>query len=238
MWPTILALRPPLIRQPIKLPTMSMLTFVPPTLRRRTGYGLPKPTQYKMSATAEMPYFVRPSFNLEPAVKRAAYVELRAAAQATLAGETDRVVKQATLACLIKTYLPYAYWAGFYDVKGDRLRVGPYQGTLGCLEIAFGRGVCGRVAVSGKTVIEVDVHALAEGTAHIACDPNSRSEIVVPCFAEANLKADAAAGSTSLSAKPARGLFAVLDIDSSEPGSFDEIDRVELEALLAETFGE
>ena len=179
---------------------------------------LPKPSRY-MSATAEMPYFIRPSVNLGPAVKRAAYVELRAAAQATLAGETDRTVKQATLACLIKTYLPYAYWAGFYDLKDGELKVGPYQGTLGCLTIAPGRGVCGRVAVSGKTIIEVDVHALSSGELHIACDPNSRSEIVVPCF------------------DVSRQLFAVLDIDSTSEGSFDEIDQVELEALLGETFG-
>ena len=192
---------------------MTSLTLVAPAALRRR---LPKPTRH-MSATAEMPYFVRPSVNLSPAVKRAAYVELRAAAQALLAGETDRVVKQVTLACLIKTYLPYAYWAGFYDLKDDRLLVGPYQGTLGCLSIALGKGVCGRVAVSGKTAIEHDVHALTEGIDHIACDPNSRSEIVVPCFDES-------------------GLFAVLDIDSTEPGSFDEVDQVELEALLREVF--
>ncbi len=126
-------------------------------------------------------------------------------------------MKQATLAYLIKTYLPYAYWAGFYDLKGGELKIGPYQGTLGCLSIALGRGVCGRVAVSGKTIIERDVHALS-GAEHIACDPNSRSEIVVPCFDES------------------RQLFAVLDIDSTEPGSFDEVDQVELEALLGEVF--
>ena len=214
---------------------MTTLTLLPPTRRHPVGVALPKPTRY-MSASAEMPYFSRPSLNLEPAVKRAAYVELRAAAQATLAGETDRVVKQATLACLIKTYLPYAYWAGFYDLKGGELKVGPYQGTLGCLSIALGRGVCGRVAVSGKTIIERDVHALAEGTAHIACDPNSRSEIVVPCFGGSLSEGDAVGDEGRLSAKPAAGLFAVLDLDSTEPGSFDDIDRVELEALLAEVF--
>ena len=172
-----------------------------------------------MAATAEMPYFVKPSRQLSPALKRAAYVELRAAAQATLQGVTDRVVKQATLACLLKTHLPYAYWAGFYDLKDGQLMVGPYQGTLGCLTIALGRGVCGAVAVSGETQIETDVHALELGTAHIACDPNSASEIVVPCFSESG------------------DLFAVLDLDSTEVGSFDEVDQVELEALLAETFG-
>ena len=158
--------------------------------------------------------------NLTPALKRAAYVELRAAAQATLAGETDRLVRQATLACLIKTFLPYAYWAGFYDVDAatDGLKVGPYQGTLGCLRIARGRGVCGRSAAEGRTIVEADVHALPLGTEHIACDPKSRSEIVVPCR-------DAAGE-----------LFAVLDIDSEALASFDDIDRVELEALVAETF--
>ena len=171
-----------------------------------------------MSATADMPYFIKPSQNLSPALKRAAYVELRAAAQATLYGETDVVLKQATLACLIKTHLPYAYWAGFYDLKDGELKVGPYQGTLGCLSITLGRGVCGRVAQSGETIVEHDVHALDQATDHIACDPNSRSEIVVPCFGESG------------------ELFAVLDIDSTCPGSFDEIDRVELEALMAEVF--
>lgn len=172
-----------------------------------------------MHAAATLPYFVKPSRPLSPTLKRAAYVELRAAAQATLHGITDRVARQATLACLIKTYLPYAYWVGFYDVKGGQLVVGPYQGTLGCLTIALGRGVCGAVAKTGTSAIENDVHALAQGTAHIACDPNSRSEIVVPCFSGSG------------------NLFAVLDIDSTEVGSFDEVDRVELEALLAETFG-
>ena len=176
-----------------------------------------------MSAPADLPYFVRPSRPLTPTLKRAAYVELRAAAAATLRGETDIVLLQATLAALIKTYLPYAYWAGFYDLKDGVLKVGPYQGTLGCLTIALGRGVCGRAAASAKTVIERDVHALDQVTEHIACDPNSRSEIVVPCFRE----------------NPATGqreLFAVLDLDATEPASFDEVDREELEALVGEVF--
>ena len=224
---------------------MNALTLVPPRPRARV---IPNPSRYHnrhaaMSASAEMPYFVRPSVGLAPAVKRAAYVELRAAAQATLAGHTDRVVRQATLACLIKTYLPYAYWVGFYDVTPDGLQIGPYQGTLGCLTIAFGRGVCGRVAVSGKTAIERDVHALEQGTAHIACDPNSRSEIVVPCFGASRPGSRDAEGVASrqnpsgAAGTASPGVFAVLDIDSTEPGSFDEIDRVELEALVSEVFG-
>jgi len=176
-----------------------------------------------MTLTTSFPAFVSPSSNLTPALKRAAYVELRAAAQATLHDETDIVLKQATLACLIKMYLPYAYWAGFYDLKDGMLKVGPYQGTLACLTISLGRGVCGRVAATGETIIEKDVHALEQGTDHISCDPNSVSEIVVPCF--------------SVSKTGERKLFAVLDIDSTARASFDEIDQVELEALLLEVFG-
>ena len=176
-----------------------------------------------MTLTKELPSFVSFSRNLSPALKRAAYVELRAAAQATLQGETNVILKQATLACLIKMHLPYAYWAGFYNVEQDQLLVGPYQGTLACLSIPIGRGVCGRAAQLGQTLIEVDVHALAEGRDHITCDPNSASEIVVPCFRE--------------NKSGQRELFAVLDIDSTELASFDETDRTELEALLSEVFG-
>lgn len=176
-----------------------------------------------MTLTTDFPAFVSPSRNLSPALKRAAYVELRAAAQATLYGETDTVLKQATLACLIKMYLPYAYWAGFYDLKEGMLKVGPYQGTLACLSIAVGRGVCGRVAAEKRTIIETDVHALVQGTDHIACDPNAVSEIVVPCFRQ--------------NESGEQELFAVLDIDSTAPASFDETDKVELEALLLEVFG-
>ena len=125
----------------------------------------------------------------------------------------------ATINCLLKTYLPYYYWVGFYLVRDGRLSVGPYQGTLGCLHIAFGRGVCGRAAQERRTQLVPDVHALAQGSEHIACDPNSQSEIVVPVF-------DASGH-----------LIAVFDVDSSLPGSFDEIDQQFLEGVMGEAFG-
>jgi GAF domain-containing protein len=90
--------------------------------------------------------------------------------------------------------------------------VGPYQGSLGCLEIMFGRGVCGTAAAERRTVIVPDVH---DFPGHITCDPRSRSEIVVPVF-------DAAGA-----------IIAVLDIDSSVPAAFGEADRAGLEALVA-----
>jgi GAF domain-containing protein len=100
-------------------------------------------------------------------------------------------------------------------MKPRELVVGPYQGTLGCLRIAFGRGVCGAAAESGKTQIVEDVHAFPD---HIACDARSRSEIVVPVF-------DASGA-----------LIAVFDVDATEPAAFDQVDAVGLERILTATF--
>lgn len=172
-----------------------------------------------MSATAEMPYFIRPSVALTASEKKTAYETATAAIRANLYGETDPILKMVTINCLLKTYLPYYYWVGFYLVSGERkLSVGPYQGTLGCLHIAFGKGVCGKAAESRQTQLVADVHALEQGEQHIACDPNSQSEIVVPVF-DANQQ-----------------LIAVFDVDSSLPNSFDDCDKQYLEALLAEHF--
>ena len=135
-----------------------------------------------MSATSIMPYFIKPSIALDVEAKKIAYKEATAAIEATLKGESNPILKMATINCLLKTHLPYYYWVGFYMVKNDRLEVGPYQGTLGCLHIDFSRGVCGKAAREETTQIVPDCHALVEGEEHIACDPNSQSEIVVPVF--------------------------------------------------------
>ena len=94
--------------------------------------------------------------------------------------------------------------------------VGPYQGTLGCLHIAFSQGVCGKAAREKKTQIVQEVHALAQGSEHIACDPNSQSEIVVPVLNKEG------------------ALLVVFDVDSTLQGSFDEVDQTFLEKLLQE----
>ena len=172
-----------------------------------------------MSASAEMPYFIKPSINLEASAKKAAYQEAISAIDANLKEETNPILKMATINCLLKTFLPYYYWVGFYLVKNNRLEVGPYQGTLGCLHIDFSRGVCGRAAREQKTQIVPDCHALAQGTAHIACDPNSQSEIVLPVF---NSNGQ---------------LLGVFDVDSTLKNSFDEVDQEFLEALLQQHFG-
>ena len=172
-----------------------------------------------MSASATMPYFIKPSRNLDAGEKRTAYAAARSAILATLGDERDETVIMVTLNCLLKTNLPYYFWVGFYEVVGERLEVGPYQGTLGCLMIDFGRGVCGKAARTRQTQVVRDTHALAEGTEHIACDPNSRSEIVVPVLDAHN------------------ELIAVFDVDSTLEGSFDATDRHYLERLLGEWFG-
>lgn len=172
-----------------------------------------------MSATQKMPYFIRPSKNISAAEKEEAYETALSAISLTLQGEDDRLIKMVTINCLLKTYLPYCYWVGFYLSDGRRLTIGPYQGTLGCLAIEFGRGVCGKAAQERKTQIVENVHELAQGTAHIACDPNSTSEIVVPVFDEQ------------------QKLIAVLDIDSTLPASFDQTDQKYLEQLVRLQFG-
>lgn len=152
-------------------------------------------------------------------LKKATYLGAREKIRAVLDGEDNLIAKMATVSCLLAQAFPDRfYWAGFYCVdeeRDDELIVGPYQGTLGCLRIAFGKGVCGTAAQSQQTQIVKDVHKIAN---HIACDSLARSEIVVPV-------------------KDQEGrLIAVLDIDSTELGAFDTTDQTCLEQLMAEVF--
>lgn len=150
--------------------------------------------------------------------KEALYRETAKEIAAVLEGEGNVTARMATVACLLSQAFETYFWTGFYVVdpdKKDELVVGPYQGTLGCLRIAFGRGVCGAAAATRETQVVEDVHAFAD---HIACDANSNSEIVVPVFDKAG------------------ALIAVFDVDSTEFGSFDETDKEWLERILNETF--
>ncbi len=130
-----------------------------------------------------------------------------------LAGIDDRIAAMATVAALLHHGFAHL-WTGFYQVvvPGRLLRVGPKQGTRGCLEIPIGQGGCGTAAAQRRKVVVPDVQAF-EG--HIVCDARSRSEIVVPVFD----------GSGEL--------IAVLDIDSSELGAFDERDANGLTRIVA-----
>jgi GAF domain-containing protein len=156
---------------------------------------------------------------LLPTAKAERYAALAAEIAAVLEGEANVVARQATVASMLADAFDHYFWTGFYLVdpeKPGELVVGPYQGTLGCLRIAFGRGVCGTAAAERRTVIVPDVDAFP---GHIACDSRSRSEIVVPVFAAAG------------------ALIGVFDVDSTEPAAFDETDAAGLERILRETFG-
>ncbi|HEX3407270.1 MAG TPA: GAF domain-containing protein [Caulobacteraceae bacterium] len=154
-----------------------------------------------------------------PSAKAARYAALAEEIAAVLEGEANVVARQATVAAMLADAFEHYFWTGFYLVdpaNPGELVVGPYQGTLGCLRIAFGRGVCGTAAAERRTVIAPDVEAFP---GHIACDSRSRSEIVAPVFG-----ADGA-------------LIGVFDVDSTELAAFDETDAAGLERILADAFG-
>jgi L-methionine (R)-S-oxide reductase len=143
--------------------------------------------------------------------RRDRYADLYVEVDSVLAGEPDPVAWMATLSCLVRERFEFL-WVGFYRVLGDELVVGPYQGTPGCLRIPFGKGVCGACAARRETIIVPDVHQFP---GHIACDPRSRSEIVVPVLDV-----------------PGR-LKAVLDIDSDREDAFDAEDARGLERIVS-----
>lgn len=148
---------------------------------------------------------------MDDLTKSYVYTRLEPEIDALIADLDDPVAAMASVACVIKEALPYASWVGFYRVVAPSLlRVGPYQGPLGCLEISFDRGVCGAAARTGETQLVPDVHAFP---GHIACDDSALSEIVVPVRA-----ADGR-------------LVAVMDLDSRQPAAFSEADRAPLERI-------
>lgn len=153
-----------------------------------------------------------------PTAKAERYATLAEEIASVLDGEPNLTARMATVASMLAASFDAFFWTGFYVVdpaKPRELVVGPYQGTLGCLRIAFGRGVCGTAAETGEIQIVPDVHAFP---GHIACDSRSASEIVLPVFG------------------PHGALIAVLDVDATEPAAFDEVDAEWLEKILKATF--
>ena len=146
------------------------------------------------------------------ASKSGLYRDLAKQLAALLAGETDPIANAANMAALIYHGLPDLNWAGFYFRRGQELVLGPFQGKPACVRIPLGRGVCGTAAARAATVLVPDVH---DFPGHIACDPASRSELVVPLL-------------------PAFGeVLGVLDLDSPLLARFDEVDREGCEQLVA-----
>jgi len=139
------------------------------------------------------------------------YALMTAQLEALLSGERDFIANAAQFSAFVYHELEGLNWAGFYLVKDDELVLGPFQGKVACVRIAFGRGVCGAAAASRQTQRVEDVHAFP---GHIACDSASNSELVVPLIKEGRL-------------------IGVLDLDSPRVGRFSEADQRGIEGLAA-----
>ena len=147
-----------------------------------------------------------PDASLDPKER---YRQLRDAAVALTEGESDGVANMANLAALIWEFIPDLNWSGFYrNIEGE-LVLGPFVGRPACIRIPIGQGVCGAAAASGETQLVEDVHAFP---GHIACDADSRSELVVPVKRDGKV-------------------IAVIDLDSPNPARFSKEDASGLEAL-------
>ncbi len=147
---------------------------------------------------------------------QADYAHLAKTIAALTEGEDDTVALMATVACELHHADDRFDWTGFYRVTGpEMLKIGPYQGGHGCLQIPFSRGVCGAAARTRETQLVDDVDAFP---GHIACASSTRSEIVLPVV-------DAAGD-----------LIAVLDIDSNQPAAFSQDDAIHLAAILHSVF--
>jgi GAF domain-containing protein len=141
------------------------------------------------------------------------YRDLNAQLAALLSGERDLICNAAQFSAFVMQAIADLNWAGFYFVRGDELVLGPYVGKVACTRIPFGRGVCGKAAITLQTQRIEDVHAF---DGHIACDAASASEVVIPVVV-------------------AGKLVAVFDMDSPKVGRFSEIDQAGLESFV-ETF--
>jgi L-methionine (R)-S-oxide reductase len=151
------------------------------------------------------------TIDLRATDKAGRYRELLPQLRSLVEGEVDLVANLANLSAALMQGIAAASWVGFYILRGGELVLGPFQGKVACVRIAIGRGVCGTAAAERRTLVVRDVE---EFPGHIACDPDSRSEIVVPLV---------------------RGgeLLGVLDVDSREIGAFDEVDAAELAEVAA-----
>lgn len=144
------------------------------------------------------------------------YATLAATLQSLTEGEDDMVALMATVACEVHHSDDRFDWTGFYRVTGpEMLKIGPYQGGHGCLQIPFSRGVCGAAARTGQVQLVADVDTFPD---HIACSSSTRSELVLPVT-------------------DAQGaLIAVFDIDSDQPDAFSQNDANALDEILAQVF--
>lgn len=131
--------------------------------------------------------------------------------QELLAKTENKIARMATLVALLHCKMPHFFWTGFYILTEGELIVGPYQGALACQVLEKKKGVCWAGIEGKKTIIVADVHKFPS---HIACDPRSNSEIVIPVF------------------KKEGQIWAVLDIDSQKLNTFSNVDKKWLEKIV------
>ena len=128
---------------------------------------------------------------------------------ALIGDETDLLAASANFVGLLFAEITGINWLGLYVLRGDELVLGPFQGLPACVRIPVGQGVCGTAAAENRTIRVDDVHQFP---GHIACDPVSKSEVVVPLVANGSV-------------------FAVLDVDSPDEARFSEEDESGIEML-------
>ena len=150
-----------------------------------------------------------------PPNKPELYRDLARQLAALIEGEPDRIANAANMAALVYHGLSDLNWAGFYFTRGSELVLGPFQGRPACVRIPWGTGVCGTAASRGETVLVPDVH---DFPGHIACDPVSQSELVVPLIEDGRVTG-------------------VLDLDSPRLARFDAADQAGCEHLVAVFLG-
>lgn len=153
--------------------------------------------------------------------KEEKYASLLPQVKALCEGEDDMIAKMANVAALLHHEFGF-WWTGFYRVVNNELLLGPFQGPIACVHIAYGRGVCGTAWKEHRTVVVPDVE---EFPGHIACSSESRSEIVVPVFCHSSNQATPQSSNQEV--------IAVLDIDSRELATFDNTDAHYLEQIVA-----
>ncbi|PID95123.1 MAG: histidine kinase [Bacteroidetes bacterium] len=143
--------------------------------------------------------------------KESQYSRLFDQLKALLSRTDDRLARMATVASVLHHKISYFSWTGFYTLRENEMRVGVYQGRVACQVLPRDTGVCWAAYNQGESLVVEDVEHFP---GHIACDPRSRSEIVIPLFDREGRK------------------YGVLDVDSTDPASFDEVDRHWLEKVV------
>lgn len=143
--------------------------------------------------------------------KEGRYQRIYSQLEELLKDKPNLVARMATIAAVLHHKMDYFFWTGFYLLDNGELTVGPYQGSLACIKLKKDTGVCWAGINKGETIVVPDVHTFP---GHIACDSRSNSEIVVPVRDEDG------------------NIIGVLDVDSKEHGSFDDVDAEWLERIL------